>query len=53
MIPSGVEIYIALEPIDMRLYAEHIVMRSCAPREAAPLEDSAAMTLKPRLACSA
>ncbi len=28
MIPSGVEIYVALEPVDMRLYAERIVMRS-------------------------
>ncbi len=35
MIPSGVEIYLALEPIDMRFYAEHIVMRSCVARRAA------------------
>ena len=53
MIPTGVQIFVALEPIDLRYYAEHIVMRSCASREAAQLEDSASMTLRRRLAYSA
>jgi hypothetical protein len=40
MIHSGGEIYIALEPIDTRCYAEHTVMRSCVAREAEGLEKS-------------
>ena len=34
MIPSGVQVFVALEPIDMRCYAERGVMRSWAWRGA-------------------
>jgi hypothetical protein len=32
VIPSGVQVFVALEPIDMRCYAEPIVMRSLSMR---------------------
>ncbi len=34
MIPTGVQVFVALEPIDMRCYAERGVMRSWATHSA-------------------
>ena len=28
--PRGVEVFVGLEPIDLRCYAEPVVMRSCS-----------------------
>ena len=36
MIPQGVQVFVALEAIDMRLFAEHVVMRSWVAPDASP-----------------